>query len=69
MKNICEDKANQIAEYYIISLNLQETDENIHKKIKALAKKLNYQPNHYAAGLRSRRSNTIAVVVPEVADK
>ncbi len=48
--------------------NSSEIGEKTKLRVKALAKKLNYQPNHYAAGLRSRRSNTIAVVVPEVAD-
>ncbi len=54
-----------------VSRALQDSSE-IGQKTKecvvALAKELNYQPNHYAAGLRRKQSNTIAVVVPEVAD-
>ncbi|HEV7332294.1 MAG TPA: LacI family DNA-binding transcriptional regulator [Flavisolibacter sp.] len=38
------------------------------KRVLALAKKLNYTPNPYASSLRRKKSNTIAVVVPEVAD-
>ena len=38
------------------------------ERVLALAKKLNYTPNPYASSLRRRKSNTIAVVVPEVAD-
>jgi LacI family transcriptional regulator len=38
------------------------------EKVLSLAKKLNYVPNAYASGLRKKRSNTIAVVLPEVAD-
>lgn len=32
------------------------------------AQKLHYSPNPYASGLRRKKSNTVAVVVPEVAD-
>ncbi len=38
------------------------------KRVLSLAKKLNYVPNAYASGLRKKRSKTIAVVLPEVAD-
>jgi LacI family transcriptional regulator len=38
------------------------------KEVAALAKQLNYVPNPYASSLRRKRSNTIAVVIPEVAD-
>ena len=38
------------------------------KVVIALAKQLNYAPNPYASSLRRKRSNTIAVVIPEVAD-
>ncbi len=48
--------------------NSSEIGEKTKARVLELAKKLNYQPNHYAAGLRKKRSNTIAVVVPEVAD-
>jgi LacI family transcriptional regulator len=48
--------------------NSSEIGEKTKAKVIELAKKLNYQPNHYAAGLRRKQSNTIAVVVPEVAD-
>jgi LacI family transcriptional regulator len=37
-------------------------------KVLELAKKLNYQPNPYASGLRRHNSRTIAIVVPEVAN-
>ena len=38
------------------------------KKVLQLAQELNYIPNPYASSLRKRRSKTIAVVLPEVAD-
>ncbi|OGX81516.1 LacI family DNA-binding transcriptional regulator [Hymenobacter coccineus] len=38
------------------------------QRVLELAKKLNYQPNAHASSLGSRRSKTIAVVIPEVFD-
>jgi len=38
------------------------------QKVLELAKKLNYQPNPYASGLRRHKSKTIGVVVPEIAN-
>lgn len=37
-------------------------------RIKAAAKELNYQPSHLARSLRSRRSQTIGILVPELGD-
>jgi len=37
-------------------------------RVQALANQLNYIPNPYAGSLRQRKSKTIAVVIPEVAD-
>lgn len=38
------------------------------QRVVARAKELQYHPNPYASSLRRKKSNTIAVVVPEVAD-
>lgn len=38
------------------------------KRVVALAEELNYIANPYASSLRRKKSNTIAVVVPDVAD-
>ncbi|MBC7617000.1 MAG: LacI family DNA-binding transcriptional regulator [Pedobacter sp.] len=35
-------------------------------RILAMAKEMNYQPNHYASNLREQKSKTIAVIVPEL---
>ncbi|MBS1567424.1 MAG: LacI family DNA-binding transcriptional regulator, partial [Bacteroidetes bacterium] len=40
----------------------QETKE----RVKALATKLGFQPNPYASSLRQNKTNTIAVIVPEL---
>ena len=45
-----------------------EISQDTKQKVLALAKKLNYVPNPYASSLRKRKSKTIAVVLPEVAD-
>lgn len=37
-------------------------------RVRELASRMNYIPNAYAGGLRKRKSKTIAVVLPEVAD-
>lgn len=38
------------------------------EKILAMARELNYQPNHMASNLRDKKSRTIAVIVPEIAN-
>ena len=38
------------------------------KRVLSLAEKLGYTPNPYASSLRRKKSKTIAVVIPEVAD-
>lgn len=38
------------------------------ERILAMAKELNYQPNHLASNLREKKSKTIAVIVPEIAN-
>jgi LacI family transcriptional regulator len=38
------------------------------KRVLAMAEKLNYQPNPFARGLRKRKSITLAVVIPEIAN-
>ncbi len=38
------------------------------ERILNYARTLNYRPNHYASQMRGQRSNTIAVVVPELAN-
>lgn len=45
-----------------------EVKEETKKRVWALAKKRNYQPNMFAAGLRHQKSNTIAVIFPELAN-
>lgn len=45
-----------------------EISELTKQKVLELAKELNYIPNAYASSLRRNRSQTIAVLIPEVAD-
>src|ERR1043165_1116131 len=45
-----------------------EISDKTKKKVLELAAKLNYSPNPYASSLRKKKSKTIAVVLPEVAD-
>lgn len=45
-----------------------EVKEETKRRVWTLAKKRNYQPNAFAAGLREQKSNTIAVIFPELAN-
>lgn len=45
-----------------------EISQDTKKKVIDLAKKLNYQPNPFASGLRKKSSKTIAVIIPEIAN-
>lgn len=45
-----------------------EISDETKKKVLELATQLNYVPNPYASSLRKKKSHTIAVVLPEVAD-
>jgi LacI family transcriptional regulator len=45
-----------------------EISEKTKQRVLALAAELNYTPNPYASGLRKKKSKTIAVILPEVAD-
>jgi len=48
--------------------NNSDINKETKERILAMAKELNYEPNHYASNLRERRSKTIAVIVPELAN-
>lgn len=45
-----------------------EISSRTKQRVLALAKERNYHANPYASSLRRKKSNTIAVVIPEVAD-
>jgi len=45
-----------------------EIGELTKQRVRQMAEELNYVPNLYASSLRRRKSKTIAVVLPEVAD-
>lgn len=46
--------------------NSQEISKDTKEKIKAFAKLYNYKPNHIAVSLKNRRTNNIAVVIPDI---
>lgn len=45
-----------------------EISEETKKKVWAAARSLNYTPNPYASSLRRKKSKTIAIILPEIAD-
>ena len=42
--------------------------QSTREKIRAIARRLGYHPNQFARSLRSSRSRTIAVIVPDISD-
>ena len=48
--------------------NSHEISASTKEKVFALARQLNYVPNPYASSLRRKKSKTIGIVVPEIAD-
>ena len=48
--------------------NSHEISAQTKEKVFSLAKERNYIPNPYASSLRRKKSNTIGIVVPEIAD-
>jgi len=47
--------------------NHPDISESTKKAVKELAKELNYQPNTVALSLRQSKTNTIGVIIPEIA--
>lgn len=45
-----------------------EISEETKRRVKELANKLNYKPNPHAASLRNKKSQTIAVIIPEISN-
>ncbi|HVW15648.1 MAG TPA: LacI family DNA-binding transcriptional regulator [Mucilaginibacter sp.] len=45
-----------------------DINKDTRERILALARKHNFLPNHYASSLRDKKTKTIAVIVPEIAN-
>ncbi|WP_413670546.1 LacI family DNA-binding transcriptional regulator [Mucilaginibacter sp. Mucisp86] len=45
-----------------------DINKDTKERILAYAKQHNYLPNHYASNLRDKKTNTLAVIVPEIAN-
>jgi LacI family transcriptional regulator len=48
--------------------NSSDINKETKERVLSLANELNYEPNHHASNLREKKSNTIAVIVPEIAN-
>src|SRR3954465_322724 len=48
--------------------NSYDINQQTKDRILALARELNYQPNPLASSLRTQKSRTIAVILPEIAN-
>lgn len=68
MKMLAKELQLSVSTVSKVFTDSHEISEQTKQKVLALAKQLNYVPNPYASSLRKRKSKTIAVVLPEVAD-
>jgi LacI family transcriptional regulator len=71
MKDIAEKAGVSIALVsYVLSGKEKESrvGEEIAKKIKVIAKELNYQPNHLAKSLRSGKTHTIGLIIADISN-
>lgn len=68
MKMLAKELRLSVSTVSKVFTDSHEISEQTKQKVLALAKQLNYVPNPYASSLRKRKSKTIAVVLPEVAD-
>jgi LacI family transcriptional regulator len=68
LKNLAEELGLSISSVSKALRDSHEISAATKKRVMALAEKLHYQPNPFASGLRKNKSNTIAVVIPEIAN-
>lgn len=68
MKMLAKELRLSVSTVSKVFTDSHEISEQTKQKVLELARKLNYVPNPYASSLRKRKSKTIAVVLPEVAD-
>ncbi len=68
LKNLAEELGLSISSVSKALRDSHEISAATKKRVLALAEKLHYQPNPFASGLRKNKSNTIAVVIPEIAN-
>ncbi|MDG5815688.1 LacI family DNA-binding transcriptional regulator [Chitinispirillales bacterium ANBcel5] len=67
LKDIAERAGVTSATVSMVINNKPNISENTRKKVLKIAKELNYYPNVIARGLATRKSNSIGVIVPNLA--
>ncbi|MCW3089002.1 MAG: LacI family transcriptional regulator [Ferruginibacter sp.] len=68
LKKLAEELGLSISSVSKALRDSYEIGSETKKRVLAMAEKMNYQPNPFARGLRKRKSITIAVVIPEIAN-
>lgn len=68
LKKLAEELGLSISSVSKALRDSYEISADTKKRVMEMAEKLNYQPNPFARGLRKRKSITIAVVIPEIAN-
>jgi LacI family transcriptional regulator len=57
-----------LVSYVLNGKNTERISKEVAKKIKDAARKLNYRPNHIAKSLKTNRTNTIGLIVADIAN-
>lgn len=68
LKRLAEELGLSISSVSKALRDSYEISEDTKKRVREMADKLNYQPNPFASSLRRKKSITIAVVIPEIAN-
>lgn len=68
LKRLAEELGLSISSVSKALRDSYEISAETKKRVREMADKLNYQPNPFASSLRRKRSITIAVVIPEIAN-
>ena len=68
LKKLAEELGLSISSVSKALRDSYEISAETKKRVLAMAEKMNYQPNPFASSLRRKKSVTIAVVIPEIAN-
>ncbi len=68
LKKLAEELGLSISSVSKALRDSYEISADTKKRVLAMAEKMNYQPNPFASSLRRKKSITIAVVIPEIAN-
>lgn len=68
IKDIAKEAGVSTATVSRVLTNTGYASDKIKEKVHSVAKKLNYQPNAIARSLKTDRTNTIGVIIPDISN-